>query len=80
MRLERQLNALQAIEAIRMHAAQTGKLPATLEEITIVPVPLNPVTEKPFVYRLDGETAILELPFSDKMNDYSSRFEITLAK
>ncbi|MBL9165050.1 MAG: hypothetical protein JNL18_20135 [Planctomycetaceae bacterium] len=80
MRLERQLNALQAIEAIRMHAAQTGKLPATLEEITIVPVPLNPVTGKPFVYRLDGETAILELPFSDKMNDYSSRFEITLAK
>lgn len=80
MRLEWQLNALQTIEAIRMHAAQTGKLPTTLAEITVVPVPLNPVTEKPFVYRLEGETAILELPFSDKMNDYSWRFEIKLAQ
>ena len=80
MRLDWQLNAIQAVEAIRMDAAEHGKLPATLEEITIVPVPLNPVTEKPYQYRLEGETAILELPFSDGMPGVAWRFEITLAK
>lgn len=80
MRLDWQLNAIQAVEAIRMYAAEHGKLPTTLEEITVVPVPLNPVTEKPYQYRLDGETAILELPFSDGMQDRAWRFEITLAK
>lgn len=80
MRLDWQLNAIQAVEAIRMHAAAHGTLPATLEEITIVPAPLNPVTEKPYQYRLDGETAILELPFSDGIPGVAWRFEITLAK
>ena len=79
IRLEWQLNSLQAIEAIRMHAAQTGKLPVTLEEITVVAVPLNPLTEKPFAYRLDGATAILELPFSDGVPNVAWRFEIKLA-
>lgn len=80
MRLECQLNGIQTVEAIRMHAAETGKLPATLEEITIVPVPLNPLTEKPYAYRLEGEEAILELPFSDAIPNAAWRFEITLAK
>lgn len=80
LRLDWQLNALQAVEAVRMYAAEHGKLPATLEEITVVPVPLNPVTEKPYQYRLDGETAILELPLSDGMREQAWRFEIKLAK
>ncbi len=80
MRLEWQLNGIQTVEAIRMHAAETGKLPATLEEITIVPVPLNPLTEKPYAYRHEGEQAILELPFSDGIPNAAWRFEITLAK
>ena len=36
---ERRLDAIQCIEAIRLHAAINGKLPARLEEITEAPVP-----------------------------------------
>ena len=37
-----------------------GKLRAALSEIQIVPVPLDPITNQPFKYRLDGATAVLE--------------------
>jgi hypothetical protein len=63
LRLERQLAALRVIEAIRMHAAENGgKLPASLDEISAAVVPLDPLYEKPFAYRVDGKTAILEIP------------------
>ena len=64
MRSVRNPAALQAIEAIRMHAAATGKLPESLAEINIVPVPLNPATGQPFAYKLDAAagTATLEYP------------------
>ena len=64
MRSARNPAALQAIEAIRMHAAATGKLPASLAQIDIVPVPLNPATGQPFVYVLDAAAgaATLEYP------------------
>jgi hypothetical protein len=80
MRLDWELNGLQTVELIRMHAAETGKLPAALDEITVAPVPKNPITERDFQYRLDGETAILELPLSDGFSGYARRYEITLAK
>lgn len=79
LRLERQLDALQAVEALRMHAAAAGKLPASLDEIAVVPVPVNPVTGQPFNYRLEGEMAVLELPQDEGARD-GWRFEITLAK
>lgn len=80
VRLMWQLNALQTIEAIRMQAAKSGKLPASLDEIAAVPLPLNPLTGKPYQYRVDDETAILELPFSDGLAGSAWRFEIKLAK
>ena len=46
---ERRLDAIQCIEAIRLHAALHGKLPTRLEEITDAPVPLDSGTGKPFV-------------------------------
>ncbi len=46
VRSDRQITALQAVEAIRMHAARTGKLPAALAEVA-PPVPSDPVTGKP---------------------------------
>ncbi len=61
-RLQRNIAAIQALEAIRMHAAETGSLPASLDEIKIVPVPLNPATGEPFPYKADGKTATFELP------------------
>ena len=40
------------IEAIRMHAARTGELPAALDQLSVVPAPANPFTGRPFDYRL----------------------------
>lgn len=64
VRSARGFASIQAIEAIRMHAAATGKLPATLSEVTIVPVPDNPATSQPFPYKFDAatNTATLEVP------------------
>jgi hypothetical protein len=59
-RTERQLAAMRIIEALRAFAAKSGgKLPASLAQIKEVPMPLNPVTGKPFPYRLENQTAIL---------------------
>jgi hypothetical protein len=80
MRVDWQMGALQTLEAIRMHAAANGRLPATLDEIKIVPVPPNPVTDKPYEYKLNGDTAVLELPFSDGFPGIAWRFEVKLAK
>lgn len=63
LRLDRRLDALQCIEAIRLHAAaHGGKLPATLEEIVDAPTPLDIATGKPFTYKLDGDSATLAGP------------------
>ncbi len=80
VRLERDVAALRVIEALRIYAAQNnGKLPERLDEITAVPVPDNPATRKPFIYHLNGTTAVLELPPSDGIPGYSRRFEIQIA-
>ncbi len=61
LRFERRLDALRAIEAIRMHAAAGGgRLPKSLGEVKVVPVPDDPWTGRPFRYRIDGDAAILE--------------------
>lgn len=55
----RQLTALATVEALRAHAATTGRLPATLADIQDLPLPTNPVTGRPFPYRLEKDVAIL---------------------
>ena len=77
--IESQLRAFQVVEAIRMHVADTGELPKTIDEIKIVPVPLNPGTGKKFVYWLDGDTAVIDIPFSDGYHQ-AFRFMIQVAK
>jgi hypothetical protein len=62
-RLDRHLAALQLIEALRWHATTNGgRLPVTLDEVKVVPLPLNPATGKPFAYRLENGVGLLELP------------------
>src|SRR5262249_15731723 len=39
-----------AIEALRMYAAEHGKWPQRLEDVTEAPVPEDPFTAKPFQY------------------------------
>lgn len=77
LRTQRDVDALRVIEALRMHAAATGKFPAKLSDVTVVEVPGNPATGKPFEYRLDGATAVLELPRSDGIT-YSKRYKVSL--
>jgi len=58
---DRQLALLRCLEAIRLHAAaHRRRLPATLDEIQLVPVPRDPMTGEAFGYRLEGHEATLE--------------------
>ena len=55
--LEQQIALLRHVEALRLYAAEhDGKLPAKLSDIS-VPLPVDPVTGKPFAYAVDGATA-----------------------
>jgi hypothetical protein len=80
-RLERDFAALQTLEAIRIHLAETGKLPQKLSDITAVPVPLNPATSEPFEYRLADGKATLEVPPTRKNLSplLGKRYEISAA-
>jgi hypothetical protein len=57
--LDRRIAALRTIEAVRLHLTEKGKLPEKLDDITVVPVPTDPLTGKPFEYRRDGAAARL---------------------
>ncbi len=60
VRGDQKLAMLRVIEALRLYAAaHEGRLPTALDQITAVPVPLDPATNRPFDYRLDGDTAVL---------------------
>jgi hypothetical protein len=77
-RMSRQIAALQVLEALRMYAAgHDGKLPETLQEITEVPVPLDPFRGEPFIYIRTGDTARLESPYPSN-NKNPLTYEIQL--
>jgi hypothetical protein len=55
VRTERRIASLRAVEAVRLHAAKNdGKLPATLADVTEVPIPADPATGQPFEYAVEG--------------------------
>ncbi len=77
-RFDRRIAVLRCIEAIRLYAAaHDRKLPARLEDITEVPIPIDPITGKLFEYKLDGDKAIIEwtTPSTEPR-----RYELTIAK
>ncbi len=61
-RADRRIAALEYVEALRMYAARNGKWPAALEEVTDVPLPNDPVTGKPFDYRVQENKAVVAAP------------------
>jgi hypothetical protein len=81
--LEQQIALLRHVEALRLYAAQhDGKLPAKLCEVT-VPLPPDPVTGKPFDYRLEGPTAQLRggrLSKGGKAVGYQVHYEVVCQK
>ncbi len=72
--------AHRVIEAIRLHAYHhEAQLPKSLADVTVVPVPDNPVTGEPFPYELRDGTAVLTLPTTEKTDPRFGRiFEITI--
>ncbi len=62
-RIDRRLDVVRIIEAVRLYAAgHGGSLPPSLDAITEAPAPIDPGTGKPYNYKLDGSTATLTAP------------------
>jgi len=81
-RLDRRIASLAAVNALRMHAAANGgKLPATLAEITVAPVLEDPTTGQPFGYSVNGATATLTSPPlpNQPVSVAGLHYEITIA-
>lgn len=81
-RLDRHIALLRTVEAIRMFAADhSGQLPASLGEITSVPIPSDPVTGEGFIYRrTDARNARLEAPVSPAESKRRPVYELTLRR
>lgn len=82
-RVDRQIAALRVVEAIRLFAeANGGKLPASLDDIVAVPVPLDPSTGQPFQYTVTGDKATIigPSPFEKGSGLHKTHYEITIAK
>jgi hypothetical protein len=82
VRIDRRIAALRCVEAIRLHAARQGRLPAALSAIREVPIPADPVTGKDFEYQLEGGKAVLygPPPGEKQWERHGLRYEITLAR
>jgi hypothetical protein len=60
-RADRTVAAWRTVEALRAYAAaHDGKLPERLEDITDTPAPIDPMTDEPFGYSVEGLTATIE--------------------
>jgi hypothetical protein len=60
--LKRRIAALRIVEAVRNHLAAEGKLPAKLADIAAVPLPLDPLTDQPFTWKIDANLGTLAAP------------------
>ncbi len=84
VRLERRVAALRCVEAIRLYAAgHDGKLPGSLDKITEVPIPIDPMTGKAFAYRVSDDRATLSAPAppGEQANPYNTlTYELTLRR
>jgi hypothetical protein len=77
---DQRIAMLRVIEALRLYAAaHEGRPPAALNQITEVPVPLDPVTGHAFDYRLDGDTAVL-MSAEKGIVSPDTQFEITISR
>ncbi len=81
-RLQQRLRLLRCVEALRLYAAaHDGNLPAKLAD-THLPLPLDPVSGKPFVYQVEGQAATLHgEPFpGKKVPGWNIRYLVTIKK
>jgi hypothetical protein len=83
VRVDRRLDVVQIIEAIRLYAAaHQGTLPPNLDALNASPAPLDPATGKSFDYKLNGETATLAAPPPPgwQVPQYRIHYELKLAR
>jgi hypothetical protein len=63
LRCDRRFAILRAVEAVRLYAANhNGQLPKGWNDITEVPVPLDPASNKPFEYTVNGNKVTILAP------------------
>lgn len=80
VRTRRGHSLLMLLEALRWYGAEhQGKLPATLADLSPIPVPVDPSTGQPFEYRLEGDRAIVTSPESLGIS-HPFRYEIRLVE
>ena len=80
-RVDRQICALRVIEALRDYAARHDDQPpaAALDQIVDLPVPIDPISGKPFAYESHGQTAIVSAP-GTTTGAPAVRYELTFTK
>jgi hypothetical protein len=81
IRHQRETNLLRVVEALRMYAAENGRWPEKLDDITEVPVPNDPWSQKPFEYAVKDGVALLQAPSTPKAPwpiTQDQRYELTL--
>ncbi|WP_164103285.1 hypothetical protein [Candidatus Laterigemmans baculatus] len=78
-RAQREIAVLRMVEAIRLYGSRhEGRIPPSLDAFE-VPIPLDPMTGKPFEYRVDQQTAIIEGPPSHPSGSDSLHAEVRFA-
>ena len=61
--LKRKVQMLRVIEAVRHDMSRhDGRLPASLSDIADVPIPLDPMTNQPFIWKVENQAATLLAP------------------
>ena len=84
VRVDRQLDVLQCVEAIRLYAhSHDGHFPPSLEAITEAPVPLDLAIGKPFEFKADGDVATLAAPIppgAPNHHAFMIRYQLKLAR
>lgn len=81
-RLAQRLALLRVVEALRLHAAGNDGFPAKLDDLT-VPLPNDPVTGRPFEYKLEGGKAHVKgtpARGQEKVATFNVRYELSLRK
>lgn len=79
-RLDRKIAALRVIEALRLHAAANqGQLPDSLDQVKVVPIPVDPGTGQAFEYRKEGGKAVITSRLPGETNDkFGLRYTIAI--
>ncbi|WP_422924538.1 hypothetical protein [Singulisphaera sp. PoT] len=77
---DRRIAALRVVEALRLHGAVAGRLPKSLDEVDVVPLPNDPITGRKFDYRQTAEASILFSPPPNGIAKLGLTYRINLRK